>query len=165
MLILDIQRAFDTVSWEFLLELLTARGFGRKFTNCLAALLCTSSTRILVNGELSERIDLMKGLRQGDPLSPLPFVLVMDCLVVLIDKAANMGILGPMGDQKLSFRASLYVDDEVLFINPCQREILAVSQILKLFGDATDLRTNLAKSSVPPICCAGTNLRKNCYKT
>lgn len=103
MLKLDIQRAFDTVSWEFLLGLLTARGFGRSFTNCLSALLSTSSTRILVNGELSEKIDLMKGLRQGDPLSPLLFVLVMDCLAVLIDKAVNMGILGPIGDQKLPF--------------------------------------------------------------
>ena len=160
MLNLDIQRTFDTVSWELLLELLTTRGFGRKFTNCLAALLCTSSTRILVNGELSERIDLMKGLRQGDPLSPLPFVLVMDCLAVLIDKAVSMGILGPIGDQILPFRTSLYTDDAMLFINPCRCEIVAVSQILMLSGDAMGLHTNLAKSSVSPICCAGMDLQE-----
>ena len=89
MLKIDIQRAFDTVSWEFLLELLVARGFGRKFTNCLAALLRSASTKVLVNGELSERISLQRGLRQGDPLSPLLFVLVMDCLAALFDKAVH----------------------------------------------------------------------------
>ena len=88
------------------------------------------------------------------------FVLVMDCLAMLIDKAVTAGILGPIGSQQLPFRLSLYADDAILFINPCRKEVLALTQILKLFGEATGLHTNFAKSSVSTICCNGIDLQE-----
>jgi hypothetical protein len=65
---LDIEKAFDSVSWEFLLEILEARGFSLRWRNLIAVLLSTSSTKILVNGSLTESILHCGGLRQGDPL-------------------------------------------------------------------------------------------------
>ena len=70
---IDISKAFDTVAWEFLLQLLQHRGFGAKWRGWIAALLLTTTTRILVNHELSDPISHHRGLRQGDPLSPLLF--------------------------------------------------------------------------------------------
>lgn len=160
MIKLDIQKAFDTVSWEFLLKLLEFRGFGRKVTDCIVTLLSSATTRVLVNGELSDTIKLQKGLRQGDPLSPLLFVIVMDCLAAIFNKAVELGILGPIGVQNIPFRTSLYADDAVLFIAPCNREVQAVRQILELFREATGLRTNISKSSVTPICCEGIDLQE-----
>jgi hypothetical protein len=46
MLKLDIEKAFDTVSWEFLLEILEARGFSSRWRSIIAILLSTASTRI-----------------------------------------------------------------------------------------------------------------------
>lgn len=70
---LDITKAFDSVSWAFLLEVLAHLGFGRRWRNLTASLLATSSTRVLVNGRLGDYINHKRGLRQGDPLSPMFF--------------------------------------------------------------------------------------------
>ncbi|CAM0950375.1 unnamed protein product [Alopecurus aequalis] len=150
---IDIEKAFDSVSWEFLLELLAKLGFGRRWRDRLAAILRTSSTRILVNGVLSDLLQHRRGLRQGDPLSPLLFDMVMDCFAGLFSAAVEAGFLKPIGNRAMPFRTALYADDAVLFINPVACEITLVHQLLQLFGDATGLRTNFSKSSFTPICC------------
>ncbi|WP_369293949.1 reverse transcriptase domain-containing protein, partial [Klebsiella pneumoniae] len=47
---LDISKAFDSVSWSFLLEILRHVGFGQRWCNLICLILSTSSTQILVNG-------------------------------------------------------------------------------------------------------------------
>jgi hypothetical protein len=64
---LDISKAFDTVAWPFLLELMRAWGFGRKWCDWIALLISTASTRILLNGQPGETIWHRQGLWQSDP--------------------------------------------------------------------------------------------------
>jgi hypothetical protein len=59
-------------------------------------MLLSSSTRVFVNGELGEIIHHRRGLRQGDPLSPMLFILVMDVLNSLVLKAQDLGLLQPL---------------------------------------------------------------------
>lgn len=93
---LDISKAFDSVSWSFLLEVLKHLGFGDSWCNLLSSLLSTASISILVNEEPGEYIRHHRGLRQGDPLSPMLFILVMDVLNSLFTKAAEIGLLKPL---------------------------------------------------------------------
>ena len=65
---LDISKAFDSVSWSFLLEVLRKVGFGQRWRDLICLILSTSSTQILVNGEPGDTIYRHRGLRQGDPL-------------------------------------------------------------------------------------------------
>jgi hypothetical protein len=150
---LDMEKAFDSLSWDFLLEVLEAKGFGQRWRNWITAVLATASTRVLVNGELTELIWHRRGLRQGDPLSPLLFVLAMDILSVLLDNADRVGVLKPIGAKLPRFRASLYADDVILFLNPCKFEITAARRLLDAFGEASGLCTNYSKSSISPIRC------------
>lgn len=84
---IDLVKAFDSVAWPFLLEILEHAGFPLCWRNWMAAMLRTASTKVLVNGRPGERILHARGLRQGDPLSPLLFVLVMEVLNALINEA------------------------------------------------------------------------------
>jgi retron-type reverse transcriptase len=76
---LDIAKAFDSVRWEYMLELMEKIGFGQRWRDILSLLWCTTSSRIL-NGEAGKSIKHGRGLRQGDPLSPMLFILAMDPL-------------------------------------------------------------------------------------
>jgi len=81
---IDIAKAFDSVAWPFLLEILQHIGFSRRWTNWISILLSTVSTKVLVNGRPERRIAHARGLRQGDPISPMLFIIVMEVLNSLI---------------------------------------------------------------------------------
>ena len=66
---LDITKAFDSVSWSFLLEVLGKLGFGSRWRDILCGLLVSSSTQVLLNGTPRDFIQHRRGLRQGDHLS------------------------------------------------------------------------------------------------
>ena len=62
---LDILKAFDSIGWSFLLEVVQALGFSTKWRDWIAALLGTATSKVLINGEPTCR-----GIKAGDPLSP-----------------------------------------------------------------------------------------------
>jgi hypothetical protein len=81
---LDISKAFHSVSWPLLLEVLRHVGFGQRWRDLICLILSTS-TQVLVNGEPRETILHRRNLRQGDPLSPILSILVMDVLNSIIN--------------------------------------------------------------------------------
>ena len=142
---LDISKAFDTVSWQFLLEILQAWGFGQRWRGWISLLLSTASTRVMLNGHPGPPIQHRRGLRQGDPLSPMLFVIVMDALNRLFIKAGIDNVLQPTGVPAIRHHCSLYADDAILLLTPTATEALAVRHILQVFGDASGLVTNVDK--------------------
>jgi hypothetical protein len=92
---LDITKAFDTVDWSFLLEVLRKMQFGERLLACICALLSTASTRVLLNGSPGACVPNRHGLRQEDPLSPQLFILVMEVLHYALEKATQEGHPAP----------------------------------------------------------------------
>ena len=148
---LDISKAFDSVDWALLLEILAHLGFGAVWRNLVSNLLHSASTQVLLNGEPGDFITYRRGLQHGDPLSPMLFILVMDVLNSLFMKAEEEGLLQPL--HSAGQRLSLYADDVALFIRSEEDDLQITKNILQVFEKASGLRTNLQKSCVIPIQC------------
>jgi hypothetical protein len=78
------------------MEVLEKLGFGSRWRDLICGLLVSSSTQILLNGIPRDYIQHRRGLRQGGPLSPMLFILVMDILNWMVTKAAELGLLQPL---------------------------------------------------------------------
>lgn len=87
-----------------------------------------------MNSSLTDIIFNKRVLRQGDPLSPLLFVLVIDCLDRFLDLAQQQQFLAPLGNQLVRHRASIYADDVIVFAKPAVEECTHVQKILAVFG-------------------------------
>jgi hypothetical protein len=134
----DITKAFNTVGWALLIEILRHMGFSQRWTNWISILLSTASTRILLIGNPGHRIAHSRGLRQGDPLSPLLFVLVME----------------PLRVPSPTHRLSLYAGDLVIFVKPLKKDLRPVQAIVIAFAGASGLHTNTGKCLFTPIHCS-----------
>jgi hypothetical protein len=150
----DIARAFDSVSWPFLLDILKHVGFPTAWLDWIATLLSTANTRMLLNGTPSHRICHARGLCQGDPLSPMLFLLVMEVLNSLIRRADEWNLLQCLGVNMVPFRAAMYADDLIMYAAPSDRDLSMVRTIYGIFEGASKLSCNMAKCQVAPIRCS-----------
>jgi hypothetical protein len=144
---LDITKAFNKMDLSFLLEILMKMGFGNRLLACIWALLSMASTRVLLNGSLGSRVANRHGLRQGDPLSPQLFILVMEVLHFMLEKVMHEGLLEPLAKTGLRQCMSIYADDVVTFPRPRADDFRIFAAIVGDFGVASGPRTNLSKCS------------------
>lgn len=87
----DYEKAYDSVSWNYLRFLLVRMGFGSKWLKWMEACVFSSSMVVLVNGSNTEDFKVEQGLRQGDPLSPFLFIIEMEGLTRLMEKTVELG--------------------------------------------------------------------------
>jgi hypothetical protein len=90
---LDLKKAYDCINWDYLRLVLIQCGFGHIMTRWIMGCVSSASLAILVNGEASKFIKSERGIRQGCPLSPLLFILVMEGLSLSLNKSLRDGKL------------------------------------------------------------------------
>ena len=95
---------------------------------------------------MGQKFSHAQGLRQEDPVSPLLFVIAMDVLTSLITKAQECGMLSRMSGCTPMQRLSIYADDVVLFVRPTVSYLRFVKEAPHIFGNASGLHINYAKS-------------------
>jgi hypothetical protein len=102
--LLDISKTVDTINLRYLLDIISYLGLGQCWRNWVSAPWASSSSMLLVNSEPGRRI---QGVRQGDPMSPMLFLLAMEPLHVLFRFGRNSGELCYLHENCASFRMSL----------------------------------------------------------
>ncbi|XP_050222727.1 uncharacterized protein LOC126672819 [Mercurialis annua] len=90
---IDIKKAFDTMEWGFILEVLDAFGFSLHFRDWILEIFSSARISIMINGTTKGYFSCSRGVRQGDPLSPLLFCIAEDFLSRLISYYVQIGDL------------------------------------------------------------------------
>lgn len=148
---LDFAKAFDSIEWDFLYKVLEARGFPPRWIAWIKSLLNTATSRVIINGGVSEFFIHKRGLRQGDPLSPLLFNLAVDVFQQMV-KVANGSIHGGI-TRKLrdSIMAYQYADDTAIIAAADITTLISLKLVIRLFASISGLRVNYQKSSCIPV--------------
>lgn len=113
---LDFEKTDDRVKWDCLMEVMRARKFGPRWMGWIESWQKSVKINTLVNRTPGREIACRRGLRQGDPLSPLLFTLVVDGLHAIIQKARKENLIKRLPASKRTLVSNLqYVDDTMLF--------------------------------------------------
>ena len=142
LLLIDFEKAFDSVSWEFLFDVLNYFNFCNDFKQRIKVFYKYIQSCIIVNGHLSEWFYLHRGCRQGDPLSPYLFILCAEILAVLIRN--NKDIKG-IKVIDTTFVISQYADDKTMILDGSKTSLETCIQVLKLYEDISGLCMNVEK--------------------
>ena len=139
---LDQEKAFDRVDHDFLYRTMSAFGIGDNFIHWVRQIYSTAVTRVKLNGFLTGPIPLMRGVRQGDPLSFFLYVLNSELFALQIRQ--NQNIVGfIVGGEKIV--SMHYADDTTITItqNRCFKEVI---KDIRLYEQATGAKANISKT-------------------
>ena len=114
LLSIDLEKAFDTVSWKFISKVLEYFNFGRPVKTWISLFQNGAESFILQNGFMSDFFNLKRGCRQGDPISPYISILCAEILGKMIRN--NKDIKGIKINDK-EFKLSQYADDTQLLLD------------------------------------------------
>ena len=132
---LDLKAAFDSVDRSALMSTLVQQGMPVKFVNIIRALYSQTSGRVKVYGELSKSFPTTSGVRQGCPLSPFVFNMVIDAVMIrALEGLHNPGVHFINGENIVDLE---YADDIVLLFEQqaeSQAFLDRLAEVVKLFG-------------------------------
>jgi hypothetical protein len=140
---LDPQKAYDCISWDYLRMVLIQVGFGLHMKNWILACVSSASFAVLVNGEATYFFRSGRGLRQGCPLSPLLFILVMESLSLLLKQIQRQGTINGIKVARITkILHILFVDDILLMTKASIQEWKEIERIVQLFCSVSGLLVN-----------------------
>ncbi|KAM0061513.1 putative RNA-directed DNA polymerase [Helianthus debilis subsp. tardiflorus] len=146
---IDFEKAYDNVNWNFVVGVLEQLGFPPRWCSWVNGVLSSARASVLVNGAPTFDFPCFKGMRQGDPLSPFLFLVVMEALSLFTNKAVGAGIFKgislPNGGSCVSHL--FYADDAIILGEWSEENVLAVIRILRVFYICSGLKMNVNKSN------------------
>lgn len=147
MLKVDLRKAFDTVSWPFILNLLDRLGFPTGIIIWIKQCITTSSFSISLNGKMHCFLKTQRGLRQGDPISPYLFVLAMEYLSRSLKVAtANPSFRYHPKCKQIGLTHLSFTNDIIFFSRGDTQSVSLIIDTLNHFGNCSGLEINLSKS-------------------
>ncbi len=135
---IDQEKAFDRVSHFYLFKTLEAFGVGQSFISWIKMLYNDASAMLKVGGGLSRPIPVLRGIRQGCPLSGMLYSLAIEPLLCRLKKTLQ----GVSVEKPIKFVA--YADDVTIFLKD-ERDVSVLKETLKIYEKASTARVNWGK--------------------
>ena len=150
LLIVDFEKAFDSISWEFIADVLDFFNFGPSIKKWISVLYNDILSAIIQSGFLSDFFSIGRGCRQGDPSSSYIFLLCAEVLSLMLKQnAAINGI--KIGD--VEYLLSQFADDTTIILDGSQQSLETAISILNLFASMSGLKVNNSKTRAVWIGC------------
>ena len=142
-LLVDFEKAFDSISWKFMHHVLDFFNFGPDFKRWVKVLYTDAKLCVIQNGIFSKFFNIGRGCRQGDPISPYLFILCVEIMGILIRQNQDMkGIT--IGCKE--FKLFQYADDTGIFIDGTERSLRNALDLLDQFSKYSGLLPNIEKT-------------------
>ena len=142
-ILLDIEKAFDSVSHDFLFKILEKFNFGHKFIDSIKTLYSARQSYVINNGFLSNRIFMNRGIFQGCPISPYLFLLVIEIMALSVRQNDLIRGISLVGEET---KISLFADDSVCFIDGSNISFSQLFETLSNFGQYSGCKLNFSKT-------------------
>ncbi|KAH9666673.1 reverse transcriptase domain-containing protein [Citrus sinensis] len=139
----DLEKAYDRLSWDFIFETLCEAGIPSDLIRITMDCITSASIQILWNGECTEEFVPSRGIRQGDHISLYIFVLCIERLNHGIHRAVNTGTWRPI---RLSKRSTLIT--HVFFTKASCTQAAVINDVLNTFCMSSGAKVNKQKSQV-----------------
>eukprot|EP00808_Paulinella_micropora_P031002 g78638.t1 len=144
----DFRKAFDTVWQDGLWERLWQSGIRGRAWRIIRDAYRGIRMRVLVDGCLTQPVPVSQGVRQGDPLSPVLFLIFIDALAEMLAERCKGLAYSPEGPAtRRQLRSLLYADD-IVMLAESPKELNAMIEVVRSFCDTWRIEINLAKSQV-----------------
>nr|GEZ00993.1 RNA-directed DNA polymerase, eukaryota, reverse transcriptase zinc-binding domain protein [Tanacetum cinerariifolium] len=156
----DFAKAYDSIRWDFLDDVLISFGFGSKWRSWIRGSLYSGKASILVNGSPTPEFHFHRGLKQGDPLAPFLFLLIMESLRLSFSWAVEAEIFtGFRVDHSITLSYLFYADDAVFIGEWSHSNLKGIMNILRCFSLLSGMSINIQKShllgvGIPDNCVA-----------
>nr|GEY40123.1 RNA-directed DNA polymerase, eukaryota [Tanacetum cinerariifolium] len=145
----DFAKAYDSVRWDYLDAILNSFGFGSKWRSWIRGSLHSSMALILVNGSPTFEFQFYRGLKQGDPLAPYLFILVMESLHLSFSRVVEEGTFtGIKIDSSITLSHLFYADDAIFIGKWSRGNLNCIAHMLRCFSLLSGLSINFQKSQL-----------------
>ena len=144
-MLIDFEKAFDSISWNFLYNTLLFFGYSQSFIKWIKMFNNNIEAYVLQCGKLSPKITIGRGCRQGDPISSYLFLLAAEILSLLIKQSQDIRGFKING---IEFKLTQFADDTTLILDGSQPSLQAALNILEIYGNYSGLKMNKEKTKV-----------------
>ena len=145
LVLIDFEKAFDSMSWSFIYKVLEFFGFGEYIIEWIKILNTKFKASILQSGFLSEQLDVERGCRQGDPVAPYLFIICAEILAIMIKQ--NKDIKGIVINDK-EHKISQYADDTSLTLDGSSESLFSALETIEFFSSFSGLKINTSKTKI-----------------
>ena len=142
LLLLDFQKAFDTLEWSFIQKTLNLLNFGDGVKRWISTFYNNSESSVMNNGFCTNNFKLSRGVRQGCPLSPYLFILAAEVLATKIRQEKSIKGINIFGNE---FKISQFADDTSALCDSLS-SVKNLIEIVDEFGKSSGLKLNTSKT-------------------